>query len=395
MGTRIISFFYVIYLAKVLGVSQFGLFTAALAYFSIISAVSDLGFNRFLIREVAKDKSRAGELLSNILILRLTLSSILFSIFAIVLYLLDPNATRVSLTLLAVLAIIPQTAVFTFDAVFTAFQKLEYAGAGLFFSGLVTVLSGYYLVGRGFGVFGAVSALIIGQIFYAVLLFLLLFRNGNVSFSSVKLTVFKKAIIGSLPYGLLGVLGLLYFRIDALLLSYLRGSFETGIYGAGYKFLEAVVFIPGAFSAALFPALARLHDADAAEMKKLYFKSLKLMFFSGFLTALAYFLILPMLISLYLPNYLQSIKVIQILSFAIPFIFIAAPGVQVLFSSEKYLKSVIFFSILTVSFNIILNLIFIPKYGFLAAAWITVASEIISFVIFFLLIRSKYLGRVR
>ena len=44
-------------------------------------------------------------------------------------------------------------------------------------------------------------------------------------------------MIGSLPYGLLGILGLLYFRIDTILLSYLRGNFETEI-AAGTYILE-------------------------------------------------------------------------------------------------------------------------------------------------------------
>ncbi len=386
--TRVISFLYIIFLARVLGVSNFGLYSVALAYFSIISSVADLGFNRFLVREVSKDKSKAPELLSNILFLRITLTAVLFAVFSVVLYSVDRDSIRVSLVLLAALALIPQSIALTFDAIFTAFQKLQFSAIGLFLSSLFTALGGLFLISRGYGTAGAVVGLVIGQIVYAVFLFFAL-RDTKISFSLIKLSIFKKTLKGSLPYGLLGVLGLLYFRIDTVLLSYLKGSFETGVYSAGYKFLEAVIFIPAAFSAALFPALAKLHDDNKSEMKKIYFKSLRLMFIAGILIAVAYILILPILINKFLPSYAQAIDVIKILALSIPFMFIATPGVQVLFSSEKYLKTVIGLSFFTVAFNVVLNLIFIPQFSFIAAAWITVASEVLSFFVFFILIKRK------
>lgn len=387
--TRVIGFFYTIYLARALGVSDFGLLTAALAYFSIISSIADLGFSRFLIREVAKDRAKASQLLWNISLLRLTLTSVLFAIFAVGLYILDADKMRVSLILLATIAILPQAIALTFDAIFVGIRKLQFSAASLLMSSLATAALGFYLVRSGFGPMGAVNALILGQVIYVTSLLYFLFKNEKPIFSAVNLTIIKKIIGGSLPYGLLGILGLLYFRIDTILLSYLKGNYETGIYGAAYKFLEGIIFIPGAFSAALFPALAKLHDGNKGEMKRLYFKSLKLMGAIGMILFFSYFLILPEIIKIFLPNYLQAVEAVRILSLAIPFIFLATPGVQVLFSSEKYLKTVILLSLFTLGFNVILNLIFIPKFGFIAASWITVLSEILSFMIFLLLIRIK------
>ncbi|MDD5147152.1 MAG: flippase [Candidatus Daviesbacteria bacterium] len=387
--TRIIGFFYVIYLARILGVSDFGLYTVALAYFSIISSIADFGFNRFLIREVARDRLQAPQLICNVAVFRLTLTSVLFAVFSIFLYALDQDKMRISLILLATLAILPQSIAFTFDAIFVAIQKLQFSAGALFISSLTTALAGLILIENGFGVWGAVNALILGQFIYAAALTYLLYRQQGIFLSAIKSRVIKEAILGSLPYGLLSVLGLLYFRIDSVLLSYIKGNFETGIYGVAYKFLEAVIFIPGAFSLALFPILAKLHDDRTDEMRKLYFKSIKVMGVVGIVLFLIYFLILPSLIKLFLPNYLQSIEAIRILSFSIPFIFIAAPGVQVLLSSEKYLKLVVLLSLFTVAFNVILNLNFIPEFGFRAAAWITVASDVLSFAVFYILIIKK------
>ena len=389
--TRGIGFFYIIYLARFLGVFDFGLYTVALAYFSIISAIADFGFNRFLIREVAKDTSKAPELFWNIILLRFTLTSVLFAVFSAILFLLDPYKMRVSVILLATLAILPQVVAFTFDAIFVAIQKLQFSAAGLFISSLFTALAGLYLVGNGFGPLGAVSALIIGQVIYAAVLIIFLYRHKKLVLSVIRLTVIKKIVIGSLPYGLLSVLGLLYFRIDAILLSYLRGSFETGIYGVAYRFLEAATFIPSAFSMALFPVLVKDHESSAKDVRKLYFKSLKIMIGLGLAVFAGYILILPEMIKVLLPNYLSSIAAIRILSLTIPFMFIHVPAVSVLLSTDKYLKQVLSLSVLALVFNIAANLIFIPKFGFIAASWVTVASEVLSFTIFFLFTKIRIL----
>lgn len=389
--TRVVSFFYTIFLAKTLGVSDFGLFSAALAYYSIISSVADFGFNRFLIREVAKDRLRAPQLLADVSFLRLTLTSIFFAIFSVILYTLDPDKMRVSLILLATLAILPQAIALTLDAVFIAIQNLKFSAISLFISSLTTSFAGLALVGRGFGPMGAVAALIFGQVIYVLVLLFFLQNQGFLKLSKLKLSTLKQILIGSLPYGLIGVLGLLYFRIDTVLLSYIKGSFETGIYSVAYRFLEAVIFIPGAFASALFPVLAKLHDSNLPQVKKLYFKSLKIMGGLSLIIILGYIFILPSAVEIFLPNYLSSVKAIMIFSLSIPFMLMQVPAVSVLFSTDKYLKQVLFLSTLTVLFNIILNLIFIPLYGFIAAAWITIASEVLSFTIFFFFTKYKIL----
>ena len=98
----------------------------------------------------------------------------------------------------------------------------------------------------------------------------------------------------------------------------------------------------------------------------------------GVLVTASFILFLPWFIPIFLPQYLPVIGVVQVLSLAIPFMFVHVPLAQVLLSSDRYLKSLIFLSSIPVAFNIILNLILIPTGGYMAAAWITVFSDILS-----------------
>lgn len=389
--TRSIGFFYTIYLAKTLGVSDFGLLSVSLAYFSLISSVSDFGFNRFLVREISRNSFETSGLLLNVTLLRLSFGAILFAVFSLGLYFLDPDKIRVNLALLAIMAVFPASVSQTFDGVFVAIQKLKYSAISMLILSVGIALSGVFLINLGFGVTGAVVAVILGNIFYLLMLFSFI-KSQNIEFlSTVSKDILKRVIKGSLPYGILGILGLVYFRVDTVLLGYIKGNYDTGIYAAAYKFLEAIIFVPSSLATALFPVAARLHEEDVPSIGKLYFKSIKLLFFLSLLILAGYIVIVPVLIKLFLPNYLSSISAIKVLSLALPFIFIHIPGAQILLATDKYLKQILFLSVFTLLFNLVLNLIFIPIYGYIAAAWITVASEAVSFVVFFTLLKIKVL----
>lgn len=385
--SRVISFFYVIFLARNLGVSDFGLYTTALVYFYFFSAIVDFGFNRFLIREVAKSRSKIVELFSSISLFRLTLTSLVYALFALTLYFFDPDKSRVNISLLLVLAILPQTLGQTIDSIFIAIQKLQLSATSILAASLVAAVSGVVLVGAGFGPTGAAVAFILGQLIYSLTLLYLL-QKLNIKFLSyVTLPILKRIISGSFFYGILIILGLIYFRIDILLLSYLKGNFDTGIYGAGYRFLEVALIIPTALSTVIFPHFSRLNKEKSRDLFKLYKKSVLLLLALSFFIALAFWMILPGFIKIFLPSYALSIDVVKILALSIPFFFISSLQATFLMSCEKLLNHLIGASIFMICFIVSLNLILIPKYSFVGAAWVTVISETMVVLIFSVLIK--------
>lgn len=389
---KIISFGYTIFLARFLGVEAFGFYIAAVAYFSLISSIADFGFNRFIIREGAKDEKSLNRLLGATVSLRIFLNLLIFVVFSFLISQFDDNFIRVTLSIWAVLAVLPQSIALTFDAALVSREKFRFSALGLLGLSFATVILGGIFVIYGFGVLGVLIALFLAEVFYSIILGISLLVN-KINFTTyLSYDDFKKILAGSLPYGILMVLGLLYFRIDSLMLSYMKGEYETGIYGAGFRFLEAAVFIPSALATALFPVLARL-DEDFSQTKKIYFSALKLLGLLSLPITLLYFFVLPLLIPYLLPQYSDSVNVIKILSFTIPFMFLHVPAALVLQASSKYLKPMIYFSFFTLGFNIVLNLFLIPEYGFIGAAVATVASEALSFIIFFGLIYSKILRR--
>lgn len=390
--SKAIAFFYTIFLARSLGVNNFGLYIIALSYFSLIGMIGDFGVSRYFIRQIVLDRQALTESSFTVAFLRGCLVLATLTVLAVALPWSDPDHTRVLLILVAGVATIPQTIGMTIDNIFTALQNYALSAISALVLSISTAWFGISLIMAGVSSIAPLLALILGEIAYILAGYLLL-RSLKLKIRFlVDFALLGRVVKGALPYGLLGAIGLLYFKVDSLLLGYIKGAYDTGIYGVAYKFLEAIVFIPSALFAALFPTLAQAHEKDSQAVGRVYWLALKLLGVLSIPVTLGYVLILPMLIEWQLPFYLSSVRVVEVLSLTIPFMFINLPAVVVLFSTGRYLKPVIYLSLIPLLFNVGLNILLIPAYGYMAAAWITVFSEILSFLLFFQLLYRKILG---
>src|SRR5207302_9845318 len=69
-----------------------------------------------------------------------------------------------------------------------------------------------------------------------------------------------------LPFALTFVLTILYFRIDGPLIYIFKGEQQAALYGAAYKPIESLLFIPITFLSVIFPVLSVYHRERASEM---------------------------------------------------------------------------------------------------------------------------------
>jgi len=289
--------------------------------------------------------------------------------------------------MIAVIAVIPQSVALTLDAIFIALQKASVSAVSTVILNLTSLILGVFLIKSGFGVFGALSAVVLAQIISCLVLGGFLISQKRLKLSNVTWKLLKSILSGSLPYAVLGILGVFYFKVDSLVLSYLKGSYETGIYGAGYKFLEAIIILPSTVSVTLFPVLSNLSARAYHDAYKLYIKASMVMLALSVIGIFIFLVILPSFIKSYLPQYLGSSAVIKILSLSMPFFFVNAVQSTILLSKEKNLKLLIIISVLVLVFNVVLNILLIPRFSYIAASWITVATEAIVTLIFFVIIR--------
>lgn len=257
---------------------------------------------------------------------------------------------------------------------------------------MVSFVIGAVLIFLGYGVYGAITAFLAGQLFYCVFLIYLLSSSGKINFKPFDWALAKELLLKSWPYGVLSAIGFASFRIDTVILSYMRGGAETGIYSLAYRFLEAATIIPVAFGTVLYPVFSQ-HSGNLEKTKQLFRNSLLIGGSAGIIVLLGIVIVVPYFLNYFLPeSFSGSSKALMILAIAIPFLFMHIPMSQLLLSKESMLKKILLLYVFVFSINILLMLIIIPVFGYIGAAWVTVIAEASTFLAFLTFIKYKHIA---
>jgi O-antigen/teichoic acid export membrane protein len=162
----------------------------------------------------------------------------------------------------------------------------------------------------------------------------------------------------------------------------------VGWYSTGYKFIDAFNIIPSLFTFALFPVMSRQAHEDKLGLRRSYTLAIKLLVLLALPLALVTTAAAPLMVgvlggSAYLP---YGAVALAILVWSIPFGWINSVTNYVLIALGQQRGLTRAFGVSLV-FNIALNLLLLPRFGFQAAAAITIASELFEGALFYVYLR--------
>lgn len=182
----------------------------------------------------------------------------------------------------------------------------------------------------------------------------------------------------SLPFWSAGFLYLIYVQSAVLILNFLVGAEQTGYYSAAFIFLASVYIIPSViYQKFLLPQLHKWAYHDNKKITKVYSLGNKLMFFIGCIFLIILFFSSNFLVDLiYGDSYDNSVLIIKILCFAIPFKFISS-SVGAILSTKDYIGRKVKIMLIASIFNVFVNFIFIYYFSSIGAAIVTVLTEIV------------------
>ena len=224
---------------------------------------------------------------------------------------------------------------------------------------------------------------------YSLVNFFLL--KKDVGRLSIKINFKQWTIIikKSFVFLLISLLAGFYSKVDVLILNFIKGKQAVGIYSAGYRFLDALMFIVTAYNVSSMPLFSKLTNEGK---KNIFLNKIKkdviLVFSIGMFVALGFYFLGPIILPLVYKNtYFQSIEVLRIIIFALPLILLTSVFLNSIYALGKA-KTVIYIFLFQLIFNIVLNLYFIPKYSFFASAYITLLGEAINTLLTLLVLRT-------
>jgi O-antigen/teichoic acid export membrane protein len=184
----------------------------------------------------------------------------------------------------------------------------------------------------------------------------------------------KKIIHQSLPVGLISILALLYFKVDTLILSIFRGAEEVGIYSLAYRVLENILVLWGYYMASVYPLLSKF-SKEKEKYENIFKNSFRAGVLGGLGVLVIGWLLAPLVIRILGgEGFRESIITLRILLFSIP-LFLVNNLFYHVFLVKKGAKQLLFFLSFSLFINIILNLIFIPRWGYIIAALNTLITE--------------------
>ena len=387
---RLIALVTVLYMIRWLGKDHYGVFSVLINLTAIVSVVLDLGFNVLFVREGARQHTEIQRYLRNVMSLRLVMSLVAFVVLAGLVYAVGLNYLLVPGFLLMVFT---SYSTLLRNGLY-AVQQLGYEAIGVVLeSAVLLVLVLYGVLTRQnviYFVWAYAAQYAFSCVYFIAVLAIKRLGTPGWRFETALL---REWFWKGLPFALTFVLTILYFRIDQPLIFEFRGHVEAGLYGAAYKPIEALLFVPITFLSVVFPVLSVYHREQRADMMDAVNRFYKALLLMGVPMAVGIFVLARPLTPLLLGNdFIASAPALRVLAIALGIAFINNAFIGALNASDRQ-SSFTWAAAWSLVANLALNLTLIPLFGYQGASWATVATELVLAIAGWILV-ARHVGRI-
>ncbi|MBZ1392370.1 oligosaccharide flippase family protein [Psychrobacter pacificensis] len=328
------------YIARVVGVENYGLIAFSAATIVFFQTTVEYGFNYTAVRDVAREKDnpdKVSEILSSVITTKIfifILCSILFIILSLTIPLFKNNLMLLLITFL----LVPSTALYQ-EWFFQAIEEMQMIAFLSIISRLLYVLlvflfvkapTDYYFV----PLFNALAMFLIGMASLYIIIFKYKYRIYLTSYTKVKQT-----LRSNFDMFLSLIAPNLYTNLSTILLTQYWGKAPTAFFDSGYKVVGLSQIVTSTVSRAFFPLLSR----------KISFHSLykKINYMIAIISVLVLYFGAELFVKfMFGENYIKAIDVIKVMSITPIFVSwmnIYGTNYLVLNNKTKLLRSIIIY----------------------------------------------------
>jgi O-antigen/teichoic acid export membrane protein len=381
-STRILPALLFIYIARKLGDEDFGKLSFAYSFVGICFIVTDFGLSTILIRNVSRQKELTREYVGNILVLKIVLSFICISVIGIFILLTDYPADVITLLVIFGCVMFFKALIDFFCTVLNAHERMDLEAFLKGTNHLLLFVSGIAILLVGYGLLGLANVFLVAFSFSSIIGFCIVDVCIEKIRPSFDLKFWRYILKESLPLALSVIFTVIYFKIDVVMLSIIRGSdSEIGWYSAAMRLIELMGIVPALIVSALFPIVSSLYKESIDSLKGVYKTSFRYLVVIALPIAVGTLLLSEHLIyTIYGEEYVKAIPALKILSLALVFIYVNYILMNMLVAVDRQMTNAIMAGT-CVFVNIVLNMCLIPHYGYLGAGTATIITEIVLFAL--------------
>ena len=372
----VISLVALAYVARYLGVIGMGKYNLIFAYLGLFGVLLDFGFFLLQVREITKTPERESYIIGNVLGLKLALSLVVFGgayITAIFLY-HDP----IIITGVLVGAISQASLSYAQIPIslFQARLQMDRVAITNIVTRLVYVGLIIWAIYANQGVIGIIVAATIANVL-ALLIQTALIWPQRPTIPRWDTSYWWHFIKQAAPLGVAVVLATIYFRIDSIILSLIKDDYAVGIYTTPYKVIEVVLTVPTIFMSSVFPVLTKAWSESREAALRIFRKAFDFSALLGIPIVVGTTLIsTPLMIAIAGQEFAPSGLALKILIWTTLMSFFGAVLNYTIIAAGRQTLLVMPYLLATI-FNIVANIILIPRYSYVAAAYVTVATEVL------------------
>lgn len=364
-------------MTRALGDTGFGQFTTAVTYLQIVAVVVDLGLTLVFIQMISTPGADEDRISSALLGLRLLSNALVFAA-ASTLAFLTPYEPVIKLAIAA--GAVGYLALSTTGMLTGFFQKhlaMVRSAIGETLNRVLALTLIIFAARAGYGVIAFVSILALANVAQMLLLIFLAKPYARLR-PSVDWEIWKSAVSISWPIGLSIFFNLLYLKSDILILGISYPQSEVGIYGAAYRVLDVFTALPVMYMGLVLPQLVAAWSRRLKDEFNRYLQQ-TFDFFSVAVLPLLFgtpLVAVPLMVLVAGGEFERSGAVLPILMLAMLPIFTGAMTGHAIVALNKQ-RVMLWGYAATAIVALAGYFLLIPPFGIVAAAWMTVASEIL------------------
>jgi O-antigen/teichoic acid export membrane protein len=378
-----------IIVARHLGPEQLGILSYALSIVAFMSIFIYLGLSGLVVREIVRFSDEKEMLLGTTFSLKLTGSVLAFiAVLCLAFFTSDPGDSEFLVLLIVGLSLFAspfETIDYWFQSQLQSKYSVLAKSTAFISAAFLKVI--FVLMGASVVAFAVASSI---EILLASVCLIYIYQYKGFSILKWKASLSKaKELLGqSWIIILSGFLAMVNLKVDQIMLRWISGAAEVGIYSIAVTFSEVWYFIPTIIAMSVFPRLIELKRTQYEIYDKRLQQIFDVLFTMAFMVAIVMTIIAgPLIPFLYTDSYAGSASILVIHIWGGVFMFMRA-----LFSKWVFIEDALFFSLISHGLgavvNVVLNFILIPKFGGKGAAISTLVSYAASSY-FFLFLYSK------
>ncbi|MNJ44333.1 Polysaccharide biosynthesis protein [compost metagenome] len=263
------------------------------------------------------------------------------------------------------------------DYFFQANVQAKYSAmckvAALFIMSVVKLL----LIFTQADIFYFVVAALFDHIVLAVFLIIALQKINKLRFFKFFSRSDAKVMLSSAwPMVLTAVASLIYMRIDQIMIRKMLGLQEVGIYSAAVRVYEAWIVFPYIITVSLIPLIVKLKQGGVENYHRRLVQLFRLVIGLSAIAAIAVSLFgESMVVLAFGQAYSEAAPILSVVMWTAVFAAIGSVSARY-FNVERMERKIAFRTLLAAALNVLLNLILIPAYGVIGAAFSTLFCTI-------------------